>query len=94
LERETEDTNVSIEIPEERAALYQSQTKARGLSIENWLVEIADPNATVQSIAHLQTSNPQEWTRRFRLWAGSHKPKVPVLSIEAMSRDSIYNDCD
>ncbi len=86
--------NVSIEISEEKAALYQSQAKARGLTIESWFLEIADQNAAASSIAHLQSSNPQEWTRQFRLWAGGHSPKVPVLSEEAMSRDSIYNDCD
>lgn len=84
--------NVTIEIPEESAALYQIQAKARGLTMERWLLEIADQNVPLRSIAHLQRTNPKEWARQFRLWADSHNPATPVLSAEAMSRDSIYSD--
>ncbi|MCX6975805.1 MAG: hypothetical protein NTZ94_16250 [Verrucomicrobia bacterium] len=86
--------NVIIEIPEERAARYQNQAEARGLSIEGWFFEIADQNAAIPSISHLHKSNPKEWARQFRLWAGSHSVTLPVLSDEAMSRESIYSDCD
>ena len=86
--------NVSIEIPEERAARYQSQAKARGLTIERWLLEIADQNAPLRSIASLQESNPKQWARQFRLWADSHDRMTPVLSVESMRRESIYPDND
>jgi hypothetical protein len=36
--------------------------------------------------------NPKEWAREFRAWANSHNPNTPVLSDEAMSRESIYPD--
>jgi hypothetical protein len=44
------------------------------------------------SIAHLQKTDPEEWARQFRIWADSHDPNIPVLSDEAMSRESIYPD--
>lgn len=44
------------------------------------------------SIAHLQTTNPKEWARQFDAWVNSHDPSTPVLSDEAMSRESIYPD--
>jgi hypothetical protein len=84
--------NVTIQIPEERAALYQKQAQARGLTVERWLLELADQNAPARSIAHLQKTNPKEWAREFRAWADSHNPNTPVLSDEAMSRESIYPD--
>ena len=86
--------NVTIEIPDDRAALYAKQAQARGLTVERWLLEIADQNAPVRSIAHLQESNPKEWARQFRMWADGHDPKMPVLSAEGMSRASIYPDRD
>jgi hypothetical protein len=46
------------------------------------------------SIAHLQRTNPKEWARQFREWCDSHDPNLPVLSDEAMSRESIYPDLD
>ena len=84
--------NLTIEIPEDRAQSYQEQAQARGLSLELWLLELAEQSAPVRSIAHLQETDPKEWARQFRIWADSHDPQTPVLSDHAMSRDSIYPD--
>jgi hypothetical protein len=84
--------NLTIQIPEDRAALYEQQAQARGLTLERWLLELAEQSATVVSIAHLQDTNPKEWARQFRAWADSHSPNIAVLSDEAMSRESIYPD--
>ena len=84
--------NLSIKIPEDRAARYQEQAEARGLSVERWILEIADQNAPDRSIVLLQKTDPKEWARQFRAWADSHNPDLPVLSDEAMSRECIYPD--
>jgi len=84
--------NVFIEIPEDRAAGFQKQAKARGLSVERWLLELAEQNVPTDSIVHLQKANPEEWARQFDSWVDSHKRGTPVLSDEAMSRESIYPD--
>lgn len=84
--------NVTIEIPEERAAIYEKQARACGLTVERWLLDLADQNAPAPSIAHLQKSNPKEWGRQFRAWADSHNPETPILSDEAMSSESIYSE--
>jgi hypothetical protein len=55
-------------------------------------MELAGEHAPPESIAHLQRSNPKEWARRFDEWVSSHDPNLPVLSDEAMSRESIYPD--
>jgi hypothetical protein len=71
--------NVIIEIPEVRATRYLQQARARGLTVERWLLELADQNAPAISVAHLQDSNPKEWVQQFRAWADSHNPATPVL---------------
>jgi len=39
-----------------------------------------------------QDMSADEWMRRFRAWAHSHPTDTPLLSDEAISRDSIYGD--
>jgi len=37
--------NVTIEIPDDRAARFQKEAQARGLTVDRWLLELADQNA-------------------------------------------------
>jgi hypothetical protein len=83
---------VTLNLPPDKEAAFQAQAQARGLSLEQWMLEIADQQVQPVSIAHLQKTNPQEWARQFDAWADSHSPDIPVLSDEAMSRESIYPD--
>ena len=83
--------NVTLEIPEDRAAVYLKQAADRGLTVERWLLDLADQQTPVASIAHLQRTNPKEWARQFHEWAESHDRNTPLLSDEAISRDSIYD---
>ena len=84
--------NVTIELSEEKAAALKAQADAQGLTIERWLEQIAEQHVQRVSIAHLQKTNPKEWARQFDAWVDSHDPNTPVLSDEAMSRESIYPD--
>ena len=84
--------NVTIELSEEKAAALKAQADAQGLTIERWLEQIAEQHVQPVSIAHLQKTNPKEWARQFDAWVDSHNPNTPVLSDEAMSRESIYPD--
>ena len=81
---------VTIDLSPEREAVLKAQ--ARGLTIEQCLLELADQHALAASVAHLQKMNPGEWARHFDAWVNSHDPNTPVLPDEAMSRDSIYPD--
>ena len=83
---------VVLNLSPEKEAAFKTQAQARGLSLEQWMLEVADQYVQPVSIAHLQRTNPQEWARQFRAWADSHNPNIPVLSDEAMSRESIYPD--
>jgi hypothetical protein len=83
---------VTLTLPPEKEAAFQAQAQARGLTVEQWMLELADQSVQPVSIAHLQRTDPEEWARQFRAWADSHDPSTPVLSDEAMSRESIYPD--
>ncbi len=83
---------VTLNLPPDKEAAFQAEAQARGLSLEQWMLEVAGQQVQPVSIAHLQRTDPQEWARQFRAWADSHDPNIPVLSDEAMSRESIYPD--
>jgi len=85
---------LTIELSPEKEAALKAQADARGLTIEQWLLQLADQQVQpeLESIVHLQKTDPREWARRFQSWAESHDPNLPVLSDEAMSRESIYPD--
>jgi hypothetical protein len=84
--------NLTIELSEAQAAALKAQAEAQGLTVERWLQQIAENHVPPQSMAHLQSTNPQEWARRFHDWAESHDRTTPLLSDEATSRESIYPD--
>lgn len=82
-----------IHLPPEKEAAFKAEAQLHGFSVEQWLLELADQHVQpAGSIAHLQRTNPREWARQFDEWVDSHDPNTPVLSDEAMSRDSIYPD--
>ena len=83
---------ITIDLSEEQAEAFKAQAAAQGLSVEDWLQKLAAQHVPPDSIAHLQRTDPEEWARQFQDWAESHDPNTPVLSDEAMSRDSIYPD--
>jgi len=84
--------NVTIEIPDDVATALKAQAQAQGLTVEGWFQRIATDHVPLGSIAHLQKTDPQEWARQFRAWADGHDLNTPVLSDDAMSRESIYPD--
>ena len=83
---------ITLNLPPEKEAAFKAQAKAQGLSVEQWILDLADQSVQPASIVHLQRTDPQEWARHFDAWVDSHNPDTPVLSDEAMSRESIYPD--
>ena len=84
---------LTIHLPPEKEAVFKAEAQLRGLSVEQWLLEVAEQHVQpARSIAYLQKTDPQEWARQFDEWVNSHDPDTPVLSDEAMSRESIYPD--
>jgi hypothetical protein len=83
---------LTIDLPPEREAALRAHADMLGLSLEEWLVQLAEWSVPAVSIAYLQRTDPEEWARQFRAWADGHDPNTPVLSDEATSRESIYPD--
>ena len=81
-----------LELTPEREDALKAQALSLGLSVEQWFMELAEQAGPSTSIAHLQQTNPREWARQFHEWAESHDRTTPLLSDEAVSRDSIYPD--
>jgi len=90
-----------LELPDNKEAALKAKARQQGLSAEHYAVQVLNrdleepgtiPAPLLPSIAHLQKTDPEEWARQFHAWAESHDPNIPVLSDEAMSRDSIYPD--
>ena len=45
------------------------------------------------SVSFYETSTHEEWSAEFHAWVDSHKDRnIPVLSDQAMSRESMYPD--
>ena len=44
-EKEPQAMNIIVEIPDDRAARFQKEAQARGLSVDRWLLELAERNA-------------------------------------------------
>ena len=81
---------ITIQLPPEKEAAFKARAEARGLSLEDWILDLAEKQVAPASIAHLQKTDPKEWARQFDAWVNSHRSDLPVLSDEAMSRESIY----
>ncbi len=83
---------LTLELSPEREAALKARAQARGMSVEQWLLDLTELLVPSTSIAHLQKANPEEWARQFHQWAESHDRTTPLLTDEAISRESLYPD--
>jgi len=81
---------LTIELSDVQAAALKAQAESPGSLRRTLASEIAENHLPSRSTAHLQNTNPKEWARRFHEWAESHDRTTPLLSDEAISRESIY----
>lgn len=80
---------VTLELSPEQEVRIKAKAERAGMSVEDLLLNLVDE---AEPVSKPEETDPQEWARRFRAWADSHDPNTPVLSDEAMSRESIYPD--
>ena len=83
---------VTLDLSPEQEAALKALAEQRGITIEQWFLQFAEQHASAGSIAHLQQTNPAEWMRQFREWAEGHDRTTPLLSDDAISRESIYSE--
>lgn len=80
---------ITFTVSENHAAALAHKAQTQGLTLEEWFQQVAEREVPSASVAHLQTSDPEAWFRHLEEFVAS-LPKTPVLSDEAMSRESIY----
>jgi hypothetical protein len=89
---------VTLTLPPETEAKLMAVAQAKGLStdalvrgpLDSVLAEVPAPEGRPRSLQDELT--PQEWVRQFDAWVDSHDRTTPLLSDEAISRESIYPD--
>jgi hypothetical protein len=68
-----------------RAGLIETAAEVVELGVETIRQRLEARNATDAPPA-------DEWMRKFRAWAHSHRTDTPLLSEQAIGRESIYRD--
>jgi CBS domain-containing protein len=82
---------VTLNLPPQVEQAYLAEAQARGLPVEEVMQETL-VTARRASLVEVEQLNPEEWMRAFKAWAHSHDHEnLPVLSDEAVSRDSMYD---
>jgi hypothetical protein len=82
---------VTLNLPAHVEQAYLAEAQAKGVPLDELvrdvLLSLQPPPVPVVS-----ELPPDEWIRKFRAWAHSHRTDTPLLSEEAISRDSIYSE--
>jgi hypothetical protein len=87
----------TIELPPDIEAGLLARAQAEGLDVSRYVQnlvrsQIAAKAALVAGLSDPDDLSPEEWVREFKAWAHSHDAdNLPILSDEAISRDSIYD---
>ncbi len=80
---------MNVTLPPEVEQAYLAEAQAKGVPIDD---VVRDVLIAMKPVVPAELS-PEEWVREFKAWTRSHSTdNLPILSDEAMSRDSIYGD--
>ena len=85
---------ITLNLPAETEAKLLEQASQEGVSLEELierLVETARPAAAQKMSATKPELTHEEWSSRLREWIEMPRREMPVLSDEAISRDTIYD---
>jgi len=80
---------VTLNLPPQVEQAYLAEAHARGVSLEQVVQDVLLARQPSPAPKELP---PDEWVAKFRAWAHSHPTDTPLLSDEAISRESIYRD--
>jgi hypothetical protein len=79
-----------LEVQPDIAAKIAAQAAERGISVDAYLRYLVEEQQ--EKTASQKALSPQEKAKLWREWAASHNPDTPLLSDEAISRESIYEE--
>jgi hypothetical protein len=79
-----------LEVKPEVASKIQARARERGVSVDVYLRELIDQKGTESENGNGLSS--QERVRLLREWASSHSTNTPLLSDDAINRETIYSE--
>jgi hypothetical protein len=79
-----------LEVEPEIASKIQAKARERGVSVDVYLRELIDQKGVESERSNGLGS--QERVRLLRAWASGHSTSTPLLSDDAISRESIYGE--
>ena len=79
-----------LEVEPEVASKIQARARERGVSVDVYLRELIDQKGTESENGNGLSS--QERVRLLREWASSHSTNTPLLSDDAINRETIYSE--
>lgn len=83
---------VTLDLKPEVEEHIKAEAKARGLSVESYILNVLEKEATTGEANFALTAGPEEWKKAFLEWVYADRPAHPPLSDEAISRESIYRE--
>jgi len=83
---------VTLDLKPEVEERIVAEAKARGLSVENHILNVMEKDATSGETSFALTASPEEWKKAFLEWVNTERHAHPPLSDEAISRESIYRE--
>ncbi|OKH37279.1 hypothetical protein NIES2119_13565 [[Phormidium ambiguum] IAM M-71] len=79
---------MNTKLVESLAEIIQSLTPEE----KEFLNKKMNLNTEIQERPFYEVATPEERAKAFRNWAENHRLDTPILSDEAISRESIYGD--
>lgn len=83
---------VTLDLRPEVEELIKAEANARGLSVEDYILEVLEREAPNGESSFALTASAEEWKKSFLEWVNAERPPHPPLSDEAISRESIYRE--
>jgi len=83
---------VTLDLKPEIEEKIVAEAKARGLSVENYILNVLEKETTNGEANFALTATPEEWKKAFLKWIHAERPAHPPLSDEAISRENIYGE--
>lgn len=83
---------VTLDLKPEVEERIAAEAKARGLSVESYILNVLENETTNGETSFALTASPEDWKKAFLEWVNTERPEHPPLSDEAISRESIYRE--
>jgi hypothetical protein len=82
---------LTLELKPEVEERIAAEAKARGLSVETYILNVLEKETTNCEASFALTATPEEWKTAFLKWVHTKRPAHPPLSDAAISRESMHS---